>query len=438
MKADIITDKQQWNDFIATSTGCNITQTYEWGELLKFRNDEVLPIGVLNDEGQLCAAMLIIISRISVLPTPYFYAPRGPVIEDPDSEALDILLAFTRAEARKRHAFMLKIEPGVTTEDQPWPQALKKRGFVSNPEARHLRHEWVLDLRPDEAKLMAGMKKTWRYCVRLAGRKDVTVRIGNDEKDLDIFYQLLNTTSDRDSFFIYGKDFYQRLLELYGDRARLLIAEYEGQPLGAALLIAHGRWCWYMYGASSNEQRDRMPNHLLQWTAFQWAKQQGCWYYNFRGIPDILEEGQPMWGVYVFKSGFGGYAMRAMETQDQAYIPIIYTLYRRLLQAKLWYNNRKAQKQLVIAEQKKAAIKQEQKNKEQQENAPQTSPEPATKPAEPAAKSGQSTAKAARTKAPKTPMETQVPETPTQPEVPETPLPETPAEQSPPEKAAAE
>ncbi|WP_172632065.1 lipid II:glycine glycyltransferase FemX [Dictyobacter arantiisoli] len=360
MKAQIITDRQLWNTFIANSEGCNVTQTYEWGELMSSRAGEMLPIGVLNDEGELCAAMLIIISKAALLKATYFYAPRGPIIDNPETPAMDILLAFAKDEARKRHAFMLKIEPGVPHDDEAWLRALARRGFCKNPEARHLRHEWVLDLRPDEQKILAGMKKTWRYCVRLAGRKDVQIRHGSGPQDLHIFYTLLKTTSNRDTFFIYEESFYERLMTLYGERAKIMIAEYEGQPLAAALLVTHGRWCWYMYGASSNEHRDRMPNHLLQWTAFQWAKAQGCWYYNFRGIPDVLEEGDPMWGIYVFKSGFGGYAIRSLETQDLAYQPALYRLYRFLLSARDWYKKSQAEKRQRAVQQKKNVIKQQQ------------------------------------------------------------------------------
>lgn len=89
-----------------------------------------------------------------------------------------------------------------------------------------------------------------------------------------------------------------------------------------------------MYGASSNEHRNLMPNHLLQWTGMQWAKSHGCWYYNFRGIPDVLEEGQELWGVYVFKQGFGGCALRFLETHDLVYQPLVYGVYLRLLEMK--------------------------------------------------------------------------------------------------------
>ena len=99
-----------------------------------------------------------------------------------------------------------------------------------------------------------------------------------------------------------------------------------------------------MYGASSNEYRNLMPNHLLQWTGMQWAKERGSWYYNFRGIPDILEEGQELWGVYVFKRGFGGYPLRFLETHDLVYSPLVYRVYMRLLEVKRKRDERERRK----------------------------------------------------------------------------------------------
>src|SRR5258708_38509397 len=103
--------------------------------------------------------MLLLITRAPVLRPPYFYAARGPIIDDPNSPAMTALLDFVKAEARKRGAFMLKVEPSVLDGDERWLAALKKQGFFPNPYAVHVRNEWVLDLRPDEKALLAGMKK---------------------------------------------------------------------------------------------------------------------------------------------------------------------------------------------------------------------------------------------------------------------------------------
>ncbi|MBO0779997.1 MAG: peptidoglycan bridge formation glycyltransferase FemA/FemB family protein [Ktedonobacteraceae bacterium] len=348
MEARIITDRQQWDDFIASSTCCNITQSYEWGTLGKRRgDDDVLPIGVVDTDGRLCAAMLVLAGRVPTLKQLYFYAPRGPVIDDPTSPALTTLLDFVKAEARRRRAFMLKVEPSVEDGDTRWLTALRQHGFRTIPYFSHPRHEWVLDIRPEEKELLAGMKEKWRYNIRLAARKGITVRRGEGQADIDAFYRIYQTTSQRDQFFIHNKDFYQDVLRLYSqdDRAVLFMAEYEGQPIAATITLCLGRWSWYMYGASSNEQRERMPNHLLQWTGIQWARSRGCWFYNFRGIPDVLEEGHEMWGIYLFKRGFGGYPLRFLQTHDLVYQPLVYQAYRRLLDLKRWRDERQHKQQ---------------------------------------------------------------------------------------------
>jgi len=348
MEARLITDRQQWNDFVAASKYCNITQSYEWGELAPHLGAEAIHVGVVDDQGHLCAAMLVLVS--SILRRNYFYVPRGPIIDEPDYPAMTVLLNFVKAEARKRSAFMLKVEAGAQDGDVNWLTALQKRGFRPTPYASHVRHEWVLDLRPDEKALLAGMKEKWRYNIRLAGRKGVTVRRGEGQADIDTFYRIYQTTSERDQFFIHNKAHYEDVMRLYsaGDRAALFLAEYEGEAIAGIIVLRFGRWSWYMYGASANEQRNLMPNHLLQWNGMQWARSHGCWYYNFRGIPDVLEEGQELWGVYVFKRGFGGCPIHSLETHDLAYQPLIYGIYRRLLDVK----RRRDEKQRKMYEQR--------------------------------------------------------------------------------------
>ncbi|GAC1471359.1 MAG: hypothetical protein PVSMB5_19910 [Ktedonobacteraceae bacterium] len=347
MEVQIIKDRRLWNDFVAASQYCNIMQSYEWGELVaSIGAEEVMRVGVVDDGERLCAAMLIQIARVPGLKQVYFYVPRGPIIDDPSSPALTVLLNFIRAEARKRHAFMLKLEPGVSAGAQEWLHDLKRRGFRVNPNHMNVRNEWVLDIRPDEKTLLANMKEKWRYNIRLAARKGVTVRRGSGQADIDTFYRLYQTTSERDFFAIHPKSFYESVLRLFadGERAALFLAEYEGQTISATITLTLGKWSWYMYGASANEQREKMPNHLLQWTAIQWARAQGCHYYNFRGIPEILEEGQEMWGIYVFKRGFGGYDMHALETHDLAYNPILYRLYRSWLDGRSWLKDARAKR----------------------------------------------------------------------------------------------
>ena len=349
MEAQIITDRQRWNDFVVSAAACNIKQSYEWGEFSAFLGaDEALHIGVVDEHGQLCAAMLMTITRAPVLKQNYFYVPRGPIIADPTSPVMTVLLNYVKAEARKRRAFMLKVEPNQASDDQCWLGELKRRGFHTNPHHMHIRSEWVLDISPDEKTILSGMKEKWRYNIRLAARKGITVRRAAGQADIDTWYRLYQTTSERDKFFINQQSFYEDVLQRYGEQghAALLLAEYEGQAIAGTIVLVFGPWSYYMYGASSNEHREKMPNHLLQWTGIQWAKSQGARYYNFGGIPEILEQGEELYGVYLFKRGFGGYAVHSMATHDLVYQPVVYQAYRTMLDVKHRLDKRR-EKRLV-------------------------------------------------------------------------------------------
>ena len=118
--------------------------------------------------------------------------------------------------------------------------------------------------------------------------------------------------------------------------ADLLVAEFEGRPLAALMVFARGRRAWYVYGASNDEERNRMPTYLLQWEAMKWARAKGAEEYDLWGVPDEDEakleadferRGDGLWGVYRFKRGFGGELKRASQALDRVYNPLLYKLY---------------------------------------------------------------------------------------------------------------
>ena len=74
---------------------------------------------------------------------------------------------------------------------------------------------------------------------------------------------------------------------------QIFIAEYEGQAIAATLAMLTGDKVWYLYGASSNEHRNVMPNYLIQWTMIKWAKKHNCSMYDFRGVSGDLDESNP-------------------------------------------------------------------------------------------------------------------------------------------------
>ena len=116
----------------------------------------------------------------------------------------------------------------------------------------------------------------------------------------------------------------------------LLLAEAEGRVLAGLFLVVFGRRAWYIYGASSGEGRELMPNYLLQWEAMRLARGRGCDFYDMWGAPDELDESDPMWGVYRFKAGSGGEFVRHIGAYDYPASRPLYWLYRGAIP---WYLN---------------------------------------------------------------------------------------------------
>lgn len=341
-----ITDREQWNGFlISQPLTCpgHLLQSYEWGELNKYLGGRVYRLGALEG-GQLIGAMMLNVSPVP-LPVPglrwnWLYSARGPTIGSPDSPALPALIDYAQREiAKAEHAVVLRLEPNIaddTANEDEWLAAYAKLGFQTNPNAVHGRRSWVLDIGPSDETLLANFKMTWRQNVRVAERKGVVIREATSDADFDAYYNLLQVTSERDAFFIHQKDYHKEILRQFsstGD-AVLYLAEHEGEAIAAKMLIRFGNWCWDMFGASSNNKRNLKPTYLLQYRCIQWAQAKGCSFFDFRTIPEILEPGEEMWGVYEYKKGFGGFSRLNMPTQDYVYRPIIYTAWRRSVEMK--------------------------------------------------------------------------------------------------------
>jgi peptidoglycan pentaglycine glycine transferase (the first glycine) len=257
------------------------------------------------------AAAAILVRRLYArLPVAVGYVPKGPVLDWMDAALVEAVLEGIEAEARRAGAIFVKIDPDVradTPVGEAVVAALTRRGWRPSAENIQYRNTVISDLTPSEDELLAAMKPKWRYNIRLAERKGVVVRSGT-AGDLPAFYAMYAETGGRDGFLVRPFDYYRAIWGrfLADGLGHVLLAEVDGAPVAGLFLFRFGPTAWYFYGASTAQGRDLMPNHALQWAALRWAKAAGCTRYDWWGAPDVLDESDPMWGVYRFKQGFGG------------------------------------------------------------------------------------------------------------------------------------
>lgn len=301
-----------WDDFLIGQPDGHHVQSSLWGELKAKFGWQVIRIVAYEDEeivggAQILARPLPVWGKIA-------YISKGPVAASDRLDIMESLFDHIEQLAQARRFLVLSIQ--LPEEVPSYTDLLEARQFQSSSFYVVPPTTVVVDLRPNEDEILAKMKQKTRYNIRLAGRKGVLIREGN-EQDLPIFYQLTQLTGSRnEDYSYYDLEYYQEAWRQFAPHGmmKLFLAYYNDEPLGALIAITFGKWAVYKWGASSNTHQNLMPNNLLQWNAIHWSKEKGCNYYDLGGIsPPIaqaLKQGQnpasiAKGGTARFKLGFG-------------------------------------------------------------------------------------------------------------------------------------
>lgn len=175
-----------------------------------------------------------------------------------------------------------------------------------------------LNLEQGEEKLLQRMKPKTRYNIRLSARKGVRVKTYGTDM-LETWYNLYKETSARNGITLHPKENFGSFLNLQKNEdvdTRLLMADHEGEFLAAMFLVLSNKRGTYMYGASSGNKRNLMAAYAVQWEGIRQAHEAGCNEYDFFGAAPNPNSSHPMYGLYRFKSGFGGEMYHRMGCWD--------------------------------------------------------------------------------------------------------------------------
>ena len=334
-----------WDVFVAEHPHGSILQTMDWARL-KNRFGWTSQRVWLKQDGRFVAGAQILFRSVGLGMIKVGYIPHGPLVDWQNEEQVGLLLNQIDHACYQRGAGIVKIEPLIWQDEtavvEGWT-AVSSQPNMAYADTIQPPRTVMVDLHPSEEEILAAMKSKTRYNIRLSARKGVTVRQGT-VKDIRFFTQLAQITAQRDGFGLHSPEYYLTAFQFFEpDRAVLLIAEYEKRPLAAAMIFRLGETAAYLYGASGNEERQRMPAYAVQWAAIQWGKQRGCTQYDMWGIPDAEPEEleadftkrtDGLWPVYRAKRGYGGRVVRTVGAVDRVYNPRTKKLYD-------WWRRRK-------------------------------------------------------------------------------------------------
>ncbi|MGE6908616.1 peptidoglycan bridge formation glycyltransferase FemA/FemB family protein [Staphylococcus warneri] len=129
----------------------------------------------------------------------------------------------------------------------------------------------------------------------------------------------LNKINDANNKIKKSQDLKNDLLELEKEHP-------DGIYLSGALLMFAGNKSYYLYGASSNDFRDFLPNHHMQYTMMKYARDHGSTTYDFGGTDNNPDKESDHYGLWTFKKVWGTYLSEKIGEFDYVLNQPLYQL----------------------------------------------------------------------------------------------------------------
>lgn len=313
MNLIIIKDKEKLDNFLEKLPYSRFLQSWEWGEFQQQVGFGVKRVG-LEKDGQLIVVATLIKKNL-FFGRSYWYCPHGPIVNHKSRmKNYELLFKEIIKIAKKEKVIFLRFEPAESIHNSQF--------MIHNSTDIQPSQTLILNLEKKEEEILNDMHQKTRYNIRLAKKKGVKIREG-EEKDFETWWKIMNATSGRDKFRLHNKEYYRKMIKL--KNIKLYLAEYKDEIIAGNIISFFGDTATYLHGASANEYRNVMAPYFLQWHVIGEAKKKGCNYYDFFGIS---KEKWP--GVTRFKKGFGGKEINYPGTFDLVFNKFNYNIYKFL------------------------------------------------------------------------------------------------------------
>jgi len=240
----------------------------------------------------------------------YAYIPYGPVILEQELELyVYIKKVIISLNVQKKYVFT-RVE--FETKDETYTRDI----YFKAPRKSHKgsafqpRRDWRLAVQHNDKALLDGMHKKTRYCIHVSLKKELEVTIVTENFYIyfEDFYALMQNTAKRNGFFLHSKKYYQDIFSILPTihNAFLVVTMCEHEVLTVNMYIPYGDSVYYIFGASSDSQKNKMPTYAGHWRGIFHVRSLGYVYYNFGGIQDPLEKDTSLQSLTAYKQKFGG------------------------------------------------------------------------------------------------------------------------------------
>lgn len=238
-------------------------------------------------------------------------------------------------------------------------------GFFNEFEGMQPRHTFRINTSQDYKTTFKAMSKHTQRNIKTSRKYKSPEIIEATLEQLPMFYELLSETATRDKFSIRNYQYFEDMMKLCGDEIRLTLLKVNLADLTKEIITANekldrdvakllkkekysenqldnlqtqittnqarleeiaikqaqtgditylagnlsindGKNSWYLFGASASDLRFLRPPYLLMDDMIMYAIDNNLGYYDMYGVSGIFDPEHPDYGLYTYKSGFGG------------------------------------------------------------------------------------------------------------------------------------
>jgi lipid II:glycine glycyltransferase (peptidoglycan interpeptide bridge formation enzyme) len=280
---------------------------------------------------------ILVLCRALVPGVDFAYCPWSPELPEhvsDDNERVQLLteIAMGLKKVLPKSVAFIRFDPPGYSSGKDSPPPVIGKPFVHASADIQPPDTVLLDISKNENEILEQMHSKCRYNIKLGGKKVVVSEEGL--AGIEVFYKLFRETALRDGISTHSIEYYSTLYNnalTYKNgenKINVYVARFEGDAIAAIITLFRGGTATYLYGASSNKNRNLMAPYALQWRAICDAKKAGCKVYDLFGIPPDDNPSHPMHGLYQFKTGFGGTIIHRPGSYDFPCNKFFYTLFR--------------------------------------------------------------------------------------------------------------
>lgn len=382
--------REENDEFVKANPLCNLLQSSSWADIKS--NWDHCYTGVKKD-GKVVASAMVLIKKLPLGFT-LFYIPRGPIMDYKDQELVAYMLKELKKHGKKHHCLYIKMDPyilknqyaiedvneSISKECAQTMNVLRANGALHQGFTKDI----MSTIQPRfQANVYAveNFEETLpRHTKRLmkdAAKRSVEIEMGGSSLVKE-FAGVVAKTENRKKIALRNEEYFQKLMDAYGDDAKILLArvnvkklventqaaldttkkelaelpenqvkkrhrleeqqasqnkdliEYkeiaaavDGQEemvIAGCLSIKYGPTMEMLYAGMDERFKKFMPQYSIYVKQMKWAFENGCHWCNMGGVEGSLDD-----GLTKFKSNFNP---TIDETIGEFDLPVNKSLYK--------------------------------------------------------------------------------------------------------------